>query len=79
MEVSLVKTPISAAQRKVDARILPRSYVKQHQEDRKNLDYICQCCGREVQKLQACGNCRKIGRKILYCSKYARWLFLRYF
>ncbi|KAF7794720.1 hypothetical protein EIP86_005858 [Pleurotus ostreatoroseus] len=52
----------------------PRAVMKRHNELRAQGFHACWACGKhegalaEGQKLMACSACRKINRKILYCS-----------
>ena len=49
--------------------------MRECSEVRKGVEYGCQTCGRTESmlgngtKLQACVACRKIGRKIVYCTR----------
>ena len=49
---------------------------RQHNKDRKGLAYACRTCGKNEAmlengaKLLACAKCRKIDRKVWYCSRY---------
>lgn len=56
-----------------EVKEIKRQYVAQA----KDLPYACSACGKHEQrlppgaKLMACSKCRKMGRKVFYCSRYA--------
>lgn len=70
-----MKMPMAGAERRLADEDMPREMTKQAHDVRKDLAYACQSCRKmefmllEGKKLLECSKCRKMGRKVLYCSR----------
>ncbi|KIP03873.1 hypothetical protein PHLGIDRAFT_218055 [Phlebiopsis gigantea 11061_1 CR5-6] len=69
------KQPRTSLMKENIASVFPKDIRREDSALRKGLEYCCRTCGladsmlKDGKKLQACAKCRKIERKVFYCSK----------